>query len=80
MSRRNRIHYELSAFFCITIWKWILFDDEKVAKQFTDEMLKNGVILRGLKGFGLPHCVRVTIGTIEENKYFIQILNKIMRK
>ena len=43
-------------------------------------MLKNGVIVRHLIGFGLPECVRVTIGTTDENKFFIEKLNTIMEK
>ena len=43
-------------------------------------MLEHGVILRHLIGFGLPECVRVTIGTTDENKIFIEKLNKIMEQ
>ena len=42
-------------------------------------MLEKGVILRGLESFGLPHCVRVTVGTMNENKYFIKMLNNIIK-
>jgi histidinol-phosphate/aromatic aminotransferase/cobyric acid decarboxylase-like protein len=33
-----------------------------------------------LIGFGLPECVRVTIGTVDENNFFIEKLNNTMEK
>jgi histidinol-phosphate/aromatic aminotransferase/cobyric acid decarboxylase-like protein len=33
-----------------------------------------------LIGFGLPECVRVTIGTVDENNFFIEKLNNIMKE
>ena len=58
----------------------LVFENGDNAKGFTQNMLKNGVILRHLIGFGLPECVRVTIGTVDENKFFIEKLNNIMEK
>jgi len=55
----------------------IKFANKKIALKFLDLMLRNGVILRGLSNFGLPNCVRVTVGTMEENKTFIKKLKKI---
>ena len=61
----------------VTNFITIIFDNEKIAKEFLEVMLQNGIILRGLKSFGLPHCVRVTIGNNDENRYFIKILKKV---
>ncbi len=58
----------------------LVFENGDIAKGFTQNMLKNGVILRHLIGFGLPECVRVTIGAEDENKFFIEKLNDIMEK
>ena len=44
---------------------------EKDAKLLYDFMLKNGIILRHLKGFGLNDCIRITIGNNMESDYFI---------
>ena len=55
----------------------IIFDSQDVASKFLKLMLKSGIILRGLSNFGLPNCVRVTIGTIEENKIFIKKLKEV---
>ena len=54
------------------------FNNDKDAKLFTDKFLENGVILRHLASFGLPECVRVTIGSESEMNYFINKLESIM--
>ena len=41
------------------------------ADRFIGLYLENGVILRGLKSFGLPNSVRISIGTMDENKFFV---------
>ena len=37
-------------------------------------MLRHGVIVRPMNGYGLPHHVRVTIGTPDENRRFLDAL------
>ena len=54
------------------------FNNEKEAMVFSDKFLNNGVILRHLSSFGLPECVRVTIGNESEMDYFINKLESIM--
>lgn len=44
--------------------------DEETATFITQKMLEKGVILRHIKGFGLPKCIRVTIGLPEEMIHF----------
>lgn len=46
-------------------------------KELYNELLKLGVIIRPLPAFRLPHCVRITIGTMEENRRLIESLRKI---
>lgn len=48
----------------------IIFDTEDEAIRYTDQMLRSGVVLRRLPAFGLPHCVRITIGLPEEMEHF----------
>ncbi|HKI45379.1 MAG TPA: histidinol-phosphate transaminase [Balneolales bacterium] len=48
----------------------LVFKSETEANHFTQEMLKRGVILRQLNGFGMPNGVRITIGTDREMKHF----------
>ncbi len=39
-----------------------------------EALLRQGVIVRPMGGFGLPECVRVTIGTDDENERFLETL------
>lgn len=43
---------------------------EKAAIEFTQKMLEQGVILRRINAFGLPNCVRITIGREKEMRHF----------
>ncbi len=55
----------------------MVFDTEAQAVFFTEEMLKKGVILRRLPGFGLANCVRVTVGIDTEMEHFEQAFEAI---
>lgn len=48
----------------------MILETEKQAVDFTQKMLENGVILRRINAFGLPSCVRITIGTEKEMEHF----------
>lgn len=39
---------------------------------------QRGVIVRPMRGYKMPECVRVTVGTMEENKRFIKALDVIL--
>ena len=57
----------------------LVYKNEEAAESFNDNMLHKGIILRHLPGWGLPNCVRVTVGTVEENAYLMEsiISNKV---
>lgn len=42
-------------------------------------MLERGVIVRPLAGYGMPDCLRVSIGLPEENARFIEVLEEAMK-
>ncbi len=42
------------------------------AKSFLEFLESHNVFVRSMKGYGLPHCIRVTVGTKEENDIFLQ--------
>jgi histidinol-phosphate aminotransferase len=56
----------------------LVFDNEEEAASFCDTMLHNGIILRHLRGWGHPECIRVTVGTEEENEYLIKCISKVL--
>lgn len=54
-----------------------LGSEEKVAEYF-DRLMDLGVFVRPLKAFGLPHCLRITIGLPKENKLCFDALQKVV--
>jgi len=56
----------------------LVFNNFEEAESLNDSMLHKGIILRHLAGWGLPECVRVTIGTDEENEYLLECLSYIL--
>ena len=59
--------------FITTIWL-----SQEQAKEVTQSLLNKGVIVRNLKAFGWPNCIRISIGTAEENGRFIEALKSIL--
>jgi histidinol-phosphate aminotransferase len=58
-------------FFCLTL------ENTEEAINLHERMERGGVIVRPLGGWGLPNCVRISIGTKEENNYAIEILREV---
>ncbi len=56
----------------------IILESEKKANNLFQKLLKEGVIVRPLKSFGLPNCIRVSIGLPEENEFFAEKLKKVL--
>lgn len=54
-----------------------LINEENV-NYFNSELIKRGVIIRPLKPFGLASCIRVTIGTEEENRAFLKHFEELL--
>jgi histidinol-phosphate aminotransferase len=52
-------------------------DSPETARWMTEELLRRGVIVRPLGAFGLPHCIRISTGTDEENHMLIDALNQL---
>lgn len=51
--------------------------EEKV-KSVHQQLLKKGVMTRPLGGFGLPHCLRITVGQPDENTMCLNALKDIL--
>ena len=49
------------------------------ALELFEELLRAGVIVRPLGPFGLPACLRITIGTTEENDLCLSALQRILK-
>lgn len=56
----------------------MILPTEEAAVDFTQKMLEQGVILRRINAFGLPNCVRITVGLEEEMDHFEKCFKKVM--
>ena len=45
-----------------------------MANRIYNLLLNNGIIVRQLNSYGLPHCLRITIGTKDEMIKTIDVL------
>jgi len=59
--------------FITSIW-----ETNAQALDITQSLLKKGIIVRNLKAFGWPNCIRISIGTADENGRFIDALKSIL--
>ncbi|MDP3143090.1 MAG: histidinol-phosphate transaminase [Candidatus Omnitrophota bacterium] len=57
---------------------FILLKLDRDGTAITNRLMRRGVIVRNMIGWGLKDCIRVTIGTREENKKFINALRRIL--
>ncbi len=46
------------------------------AERIAEDLLRQGVIVRPLGAFGLPHCIRISTGTDEENRLCVEAMRK----
>ena len=44
-----------------------------------DKLLRKGVIVRAMNGYGYPHHVRISVGLPEENRRLIAALGEMIR-
>ncbi len=49
----------------------------EAARGLKEGLLKKGVIVRPLGAFGLPHCVRISTGTDEDNRQLIEACREV---
>lgn len=57
---------------------FILLDTGRASHEVFQELLQLGVIVRNCASYGYKTCIRVTVGTSEENQRFIRELGKIL--
>ena len=54
--------------------------DKRSAQNAVLFFKKNGVLVREMNVYNLPNYIRVSLGTEEENKYFLKLLKKFIIK
>jgi histidinol-phosphate aminotransferase len=57
---------------------FITVDMGRPAAPLYDALLREGVIVRPVANYGLPQHLRVTVGTTEENQFFLAALDRVL--
>jgi histidinol-phosphate aminotransferase len=74
-------HFEkLDVFYIPSETNFVTIDVKTDTKSIADELQQKGIIVRPLSMYGLPTFLRVTIGTPEQNKRFMDAFAKICKK
>lgn len=61
-----------------TVGNFITVNVKRLAAPIYDALLREGVIVRPIGGYGLPQHLRITIGTEPENQRCIEALQKVL--
>ncbi len=56
----------------------VAFPSEAEALALNHGLLQRGVIVRPLAAFGLPHCLRITIGTEAQNRVLVDAMKAVL--
>ncbi len=57
---------------------FFLIDVARDANQVFERMLRQGVIVRSMRGYGFPEYIRINIGLPEENQRFLDALDVVL--
>lgn len=57
---------------------FLLVDFATQAAAIEVALLGEGIVLRPMAGYGLPNCLRITVGTESENRRLLQALDKVL--
>jgi histidinol-phosphate aminotransferase len=63
-----------------SVCNFVTVDVERPGREFFQAMLREGVIVRPLDGYGLPNHVRVSVGLPAQNDRFYAALDKTRRE
>lgn len=58
---------------------FVTFSMGRDARPIYEALLREGIIVRHLASFDLPHHIRVTVGTEEENRKFAEALKRVIQ-
>lgn len=59
---------------------FFLIDVKGDADALYNAMLYKGVIVRSMRAYGYPNCIRITVGTIEENDRFLKSFAECLKE
>jgi len=55
----------------------IPMSSEGEALRVFEDLLRQGVVVRPLRAFGLPHCLRISTGTDDDNRFCMEAFRRI---
>ncbi|MEI9929061.1 MAG: histidinol-phosphate transaminase [Rhizomicrobium sp.] len=58
----------------------IQFEDEKRAADADQFLSARGLILRSVAAYGLPHCLRLTVGSEDANRRIVNTLREFLKQ
>jgi len=58
----------------------LVFPSEKSAHEFFEGCLEKGVLVRHVKGYGIPEGVRINSGTPQETRYALEVMEQVYSK
>jgi len=58
-----------------SLTNFVLIETGRTAAPIYDKLLRNGVIVRPMAAWGLPTCIRVSVGSAQEMPRVIEALN-----
>jgi histidinol-phosphate aminotransferase len=59
---------------------FLLIDPGRDCEEDFIRLLHEGIIVRPMKLYGFPTCLRVTVGKHEQNEQFLEALQRVLRK
>jgi histidinol-phosphate aminotransferase len=65
--------------FTPSVANFVLVDTGRDGDQVFEALLRRGVIVRPMRAYNLPSCLRVSVGTRQENLLFLEALEKELR-
>ena len=66
--------------FIPSVANFLCLDLQQPAAELYQSLLREGVIVRPIAGYGMPDHLRVTVGLPEENRYFLEALAKVLSR
>ncbi len=83
LQEREKLYRELAGIPGVTAYptqaNFIMFQTVLPADKIYNKLLEQGVLIRKVAGPLLPRCLRVSVGTAEENRIFIDRLRVIIK-
>jgi len=82
LKEKRRLYYSLDGMgisYVRSDTNFVLMDVKKDSRKVFEAMLKEGIIVRDMRAYGLQNYIRVTVGKPPENRKFLSALKKVLQ-